>query len=79
MSTSADRGGKAPTGTEGATTNLNGGARYPDTELITAEPPKQTDLQVSPKSVTYATYLLALLRTCNARRSRESGMVWEND
>ena len=51
MSTSADQSGKAPMRTEGPTTNLNGGARYGGTGLITVEPPKQSDLQVSPKIV----------------------------
>ena len=72
MSTSANPNGKAPMGAEDA-------ARYGGNDLITVEPPKQSDLQVSPKIVTYPTYLLAIFRPFDARRSCEPRMVWEND
>jgi hypothetical protein len=79
MSSSAGVNGKAPMRAEGGAVNLNDGARYEGSEILTVEPPKQSDLQVSPKIATYTTYLLALFRAYVARRSCESGMVWEDD
>lgn len=79
MSTSVNYDGKVPMRTEGAIVNPNGPSRHAGTGLIIAEPPKPSDLQVSPQIVTYAPYLLALFRTFHARRSCEPRMVWEND
>ena len=46
MSTSNDASGKAPI-RAGAPSNVNGGGhRYGGTNIVSVEPPKQTDLQV---------------------------------
>jgi hypothetical protein len=45
MSTSADTG-KQPMGQGAPISDVNGGGRYGGTNLVSVEPPKQTDLQV---------------------------------